>query len=182
MMEHRLKEFLRKTYWLIIVAAIIVAIDQYTKWLVIKNIPYGGFWSPWDWLTPFARIVHWSNTGVAFGMLQGMNPVFILLAFVVSGMIIYYYQKLEPVDKLLKLALMLELGGAVGNLVDRIKYGHVIDFVSVGNFPVWNVADGCITVGVVILLIGVWIQEKREKARQAAAKQKNSIDGTIVEQ
>jgi len=174
-----LKAFLKRSYWLILVAAIIVIIDQVSKWLVVKNIPYGGIWSPWEWLTPFARIVHWSNTGVAFGMLQGMNPVFIGLAIVVSGMIVYYYQKLEKQDGLLKLALMLELGGAIGNLVDRIRYGHVIDFVSVGNFPVWNVADACITVGVIILLIGVWMQEKREKTRLAEAAHIDPSDGNI---
>jgi len=177
-----LKEFLRKTYWLYIVAVIIVVLDQYTKWLVISNIPYGGFWSPWEWLTPYARIVHWSNTGVAFGMLQGMNPVFIILAFVVAGMIVFYYPKLLKEDLLLKLALMLELGEAIGNLVDRIRFGHVIDFISVGNFPVFNVADSCITIGVIILLIGVWVQEKRDKARRAASVQEQPVEGNTIEQ
>lgn len=177
-----MKEFLHKTYWLYIVAVIIVALDQYTKWLVISNIPYGGFWSPWDWLTPYARIVHWSNTGVAFGMLQGMNPVFIILAFVVAGMIVFYYPKLLKEDLLLKLALMLELGGAIGNLVDRIRFGHVIDFISVGNFPVFNVADSCITIGVIILLIGVWVQEKRDKARRASSVQEQPVEGNTIEQ
>jgi signal peptidase II len=177
-----LKEFLRKTYWLYIVAVIIVVLDQYTKWLVISNIPYGWFWSPWEWLTPYARIVHWSNTGVAFGMLQGMNPVFIILAFVVAGMIVFYYPKLLKEDLLLKLALMLELGGAIGNLVDRIRFGHVIDFISVGNFPVFNVADSCNTIGVIILLIGVWVQEKRDKARRAASVQERPVEGNTIEQ
>lgn len=177
-----MKEFLRKTYRLIIVAVVIVLLDQYTKWLVISNIPYGGYWSPWEWLTPIARIVHWSNTGVAFGMLQGMNPVFIVLAFIVAGMIIFYYTKLEKEDWLLKLALMLELGGAAGNLVDRIRFGHVVDFISVGNFPVFNVADSCITVGVFILLMGVWVQEKREKARKAEIEQDKLLDRDTVEQ
>lgn len=177
-----MKEFLRKTYRLIIVAVVIVLLDQYTKWLVISNIPYGGYWSPWEWLTPIARIVHWSNTGVAFGMLQGMNPVFIVLALIVAGMIIFYYTKLEKEDWLLKLALMLELGGAAGNLVDRIRFGHVVDFISVGNFPVFNVADSCITVGVFILLMGVWVQEKREKARKAEIEQDKLLDRDTVEQ
>jgi signal peptidase II len=177
-----LKGFLRKTYWLLIVAVVIVLLDQYTKWLVISNITYGGFWSPWEWLTPYARIVHWSNTGVAFGMLQGMNPVFTILAFVVAGMIVFYFPKLEKEDWLLKLALMLELGGALGNLVDRIMYGQVIDFISVGNFPVFNVADSCITVGVIILLVGVWMQEKRDKAQRAALAQEQQVDGQSVEQ
>lgn len=175
-----MKEFFGKTYWLFIVAAVIVALDQITKWLVVKYIPYGGMWSPWEWLSPYARIVHWSNTGVAFGMLQGMNPLFIGLAFIVSFGIIYYYPKVEKIDWLIKLALMLELGGAVGNLIDRFNHGHVIDFISVGNFPVWNVADACITVGVFILLIGVWQQEKREKARLAAAGQNQSENGAVT--
>lgn len=174
-----MKNFLKKTAWLFLVAAIIVVLDQLTKKIVIENIAYGGVWSPWEWLTPYARIVHWSNTGVAFGMLQGMNPVFIGLAFLVSLGIIYYYPKIEKEDWLIRLALMMELGGAAGNLVDRIKYGHVIDFISVGNFPVWNVADACITVGVVILLIGVWLQEKRQKTRQAKAAQAQADDEVV---
>lgn len=162
-----MKAFLKRSTWLFIVALLIVVLDQLTKWLVVTNIPYGGSWSPWEWLSPYARIVHWSNTGVAFGMLQGMNPVFIGLAILVSGAIIYYYQQIDKKDWLIRLALMMELGGAIGNLIDRIRYGHVIDFISIGRFPVFNVADSCITVGVVVLLIGVWVQEKREKARAA---------------
>ena len=162
-----MKAFLKRSTWLFIVALFIVVLDQLTKWLVVTNIPYGGSWSPWEWLSPYARIVHWSNTGVAFGMLQGMNPVFIGLAILVSGAIIYYYQQIDKKDWLIRLALIMELGGAIGNLIDRIRYGHVIDFISIGRFPVFNVADSCITVGVVVLLIGVWVQEKREKARAA---------------
>lgn len=162
-----MKAFLKRSTWLFIVALFIVVLDQLTKWLVVTNIPYGGSWSPWEWLSPYARIVHWSNTGVAFGMLQGMNPVFIGLAILVSGAIIYYYQQIDKKDWLIRLALIMELGGAIGNLIDRIRYGHVIDFISIGRFPVFNIADSCITVGVVVLLIGVWVQEKREKARAA---------------
>ncbi|HOV05790.1 MAG TPA: signal peptidase II [Anaerolineaceae bacterium] len=170
-----MRKFLRKYFWLIIGSLLIICLDQLTKWLVVKNIPYGGVWSPWEWLTPVARIVHWSNTGVAFGMLQGMNPVFIALALIVSGMIIYYYQQIDQQDWLIRLALTLELGGALGNMIDRIRYGHVVDMISVGNFPVFNIADSCITIGVVILLLGVWLQEKREKTRQIHAEASDSI-------
>jgi len=170
-----LRTFFRKSFWLMIISLLIIFLDQLTKWLVVKNIPYGSVWSPWEWLTPVARIVHWSNTGVAFGMLQGMNPVFIALALIVSGMIIYYYQQIDQQDWLIRLALMLELGGALGNLIDRIRYGHVVDFISVGNFPVFNIADSCITIGVVILLLGVWLQEKRDKARRVQSEASDSI-------
>ena len=169
-----MKHFLKKTVWLFVVAASIVTLDQVLKKIVITHLSYGGVWSPWEWLTPYARIVHWSNTGVAFGMLQGMNPVFIGLAVLVSIGIVYYYPKIEKKDWMIKLALMMELGGAVGNLVDRIKYGHVIDFISVGTFPVWNIADACITVGVIILLLGVWLQEKREKNGKAKTTQEQA--------
>ncbi|HOQ69089.1 MAG TPA: signal peptidase II [Anaerolineaceae bacterium] len=169
-----MKHFLKKTVWLFVVAASIVTLDQVLKKIVITHLPYGEVWSPWEWLTPYARIVHWSNTGVAFGMLQGMNPVFIGLAVLVSFGIVYYYPKIEKKDWMIKLALMMELGGAVGNLVDRIKYGHVIDFISVGTFPVWNIADACITVGVIILLLGVWLQEKREKNGKAKTTQEQA--------
>ena len=93
-----MKAFLKRSTWLFIVALLIVVLDQLTKWLVVTNIPYGGSWSPWEWLSPYARIVHWSNTGVAFGMLQGINPVFIGLAILVSGAIIYYYQQIDKKD------------------------------------------------------------------------------------
>ena len=61
----------------------------------------------------------------------------------------------------------MQLAGAVGNLIDRIIFGQVTDFISVGTFAVWNVADASITVGVAILLIGMWVQEKREKKAKA---------------
>lgn len=91
----------------------------------------------------------------------------------------FYYPKVDKVDWIIKLALMFELGGAVGNLIDRFNHGYVIDFVSVGNFPVFNVADSAITVGVIILLIGVWMQEKRERARLAASNLNQPDSGAI---
>ncbi len=148
------------------VAAVIVAIDQWTKYLVQTNIPFEGVWAPWDWLLPYARIVHWSNTGAAFGMLQGYALIFTVLAFIVSGLIIYYFPKISPSDWPLRLALCLQLGGALGNLVDRLMHGgQVTDFISVGNFAVFNVADSCITVGVIVLLVGFWIKDLQQKKK-----------------
>jgi signal peptidase II len=164
-MEFTLKDFFRKTAPLFLIAVLIIALDQFTKWLVTSNLAVGETWAPWPWLLPYARIVHWWNTGVAFGMLQGMNLVFIILAIVVSLGIIYYFNQIPLEDKWMRAALILELSGAVGNLIDRIRLGHVVDFISVGNFAVFNVADSCISVGVVVLLLGVWLQERREKQR-----------------
>lgn len=152
------------------VAGSSVALDQWTKWWVRQNIEFGGQWLPeWlAWLSPFARLVHWYNSGAAFGIFQNGNLVFTILAFIVIGAIIYYYPHAEAKDWTLKLAMGLQLGGAVGNLIDRLMMGKVTDFISVGNFPVFNIADASISVGVAVLLLGVWLKEREEKKLKAA--------------
>lgn len=175
-----MKKFFKNSIWLIVITLLIVALDQYTKWLVRSNLALGETWSPWEWLSPYARIVYWKNTGVAFGMLQGMNTVFIVLATIVSLGILYFFQSIPKKDWLIRLALILELGGALGNLIDRITVGHVIDFISVGTFPVFNVADSCITVGVIVLLLGVWIQDRREKkVGKPQSDEKDTVNETL---
>lgn len=162
-------------YWSIFtVAGVIVVLDQWTKWLVRSNIPAGQSWLPdsLQWLSPHARIVHWYNRGAAFGMFQEGSMVFTVLAFIVIAAILYYYPRVSHVDWPLRLAMSMQLGGALGNLIDRLTIGHVTDFISVGTFPVFNVADSSISVGCVVLLIGVWWQEraaKKEKAQAAEA-------------
>lgn len=166
-----------KKYWgILTIAAVIVALDQWTKWLVRTNIPAGESWLPDSllWLSPYARIVHWYNRGAAFGMFQQGNMVFTVLAFIVIGAILYYYPQISRADWPLRLALSMQLGGAIGNLIDRITIGHVTDFISVGRFPVFNVADSSITVGCIVLLLGVWWQErasKKEKVHPAPQDQ-----------
>ena len=70
---------------------------------------------------------------------------------------------MEQDDWLLRLALSLQLGGALGNLIDRLTVGHVTDFISVGNFPVFNLADASITIGAVLLFLDVWLRERADK-------------------
>jgi len=161
------------------VAGVSIGLDQWTKVLVRENIAYGSQWLPeWlSWLSPYARFVHWSNSGAAFGMFQDGNQVFKVLAFIVIGAIIYYYPQVEKEGFLLKLAMGLQLGGATGNLIDRLLNNEVTDFISVGTFPVFNIADASISVGVVVLLIGVWIQEQKEKAnKQLDNSEQLSVD------
>ncbi|HMX18307.1 MAG TPA: signal peptidase II [Anaerolineales bacterium] len=146
-----------------------IALDQWTKWLVRTNIEFGMQWLPDSlmWLSPYARIVHWYNKGAAFGMFQNGNIVFTILAFIVIGAIIYYYPRVEEGDWTLRLAMGLQLGGAAGNLIDRLRVGQVTDFISVGTFPVFNIADASISVGVAVLLLGVWLNERKEKLNAA---------------
>lgn len=156
----------RKAYfWLVVITVLLIALDQWTKWLVRSNLAMGDIWSPFEWLTPYARIVHWYNTGVAFGMFQGVGWLFAILSMIISVFIVIFYGKIPAEDWPLRLALILQLSGALGNLIDRLTVGHVTDFISVGNFAVFNVADSCITVGVVVMILGFWYTERKEKHR-----------------
>ena len=157
-------------------SSLIVALDQWTKWLVRENIPFGGTWLPegWEWLSPYARIVHWQNSGAAFGIFQNGNAVFSVLATIVIIAIIYYYPQVDPADWSLRVAMGMQMAGAAGNLIDRLMHQEVTDFISVGTFPVFNVADASITVGVGVLLLGVWLKEMAER-RSVTSKQLSVI-------
>ena len=159
-----MRKYVRAYLLLAFIAGLIIVLDQVTKSLVRNNIElWTGVWAPWDWIIPYARIIHVPNTGVAFGMFQGKGIIFTILASLVALVIIYYYPQVPESDWSLRLAMGLQLGGAVGNLIDRLTIGHVTDFISVGNFAVFNIADASITVGVAVLILGVWLQEKKEK-------------------
>ena len=158
-----LKKYFYSTRWLFLIAILIVSLDQISKVLIRQNLAFGEIWSPWEWLTPYARFIHINNTGAAFGMFKNGNPIFMVLAVIVSGAILYYYPRVPENEKVIRFSLSLQLAGAVGNLIDRIFFGHVTDFISVGNFAIFNIADSSITVGVTILLIAVWLQDRKEK-------------------
>lgn len=158
-----MKKYISDYLFLLGIAGFIIVVDQWTKNLVRTLIPFGDSWSPWLWLAPYARIVHWQNTGAAFGMLQGFNLVFSILAVVVSIAILYYFPRVPRNEWLIRLAMALQLGGAVGNLIDRLTQGTVTDFISVGKFAVFNVADACISVGTVLLILAVWLSERKQK-------------------
>jgi signal peptidase II len=89
--------------------------------------------------------------------------VFTVLAFVVAIAILYYFPRVPRNEWAIRLAMAMMLGGAVGNLIDRLIQGTVTDFVSLGTFAVFNVADACISVGTAILILAVWISERKQK-------------------
>ena len=178
-----MKKSLKNYLTLFGIAGILIALDQWTKYLVRTNIPVGGVWLPtgWENLEPYARIVHWHNTGAAFGMFQDGAIIFTILAFVVSAVIIWFYSQVEEGDWFLRIALSMQLAGALGNLIDRLLAdGKVTDWISVGNFAVFNIADASITVGTSIMLIGVWIMEKRD--REAAKRNQAEVESVPVDE
>ncbi|HUV28657.1 MAG TPA: signal peptidase II [Anaerolineales bacterium] len=158
----------------------IIILDQTTKFLVRSNLALSEWWSPWEWLEPYARIVNWKNTGAAFGILPSLGDFIAILAVVVAIAIVYYFPRVPREDWTLRLAMGLEFGGALGNLFDRLTIGWVTDFVSIWRFPVFNVADFCITMGVIVLLLGVWSQERKKElpsdALETVLSPENSSD------
>lgn len=129
----------------------VLILDQATKILVRTGMPLG-MEIP---VLPFFSITYVDNTGIAFGLFQQRNLIFIAVGLVVSAFLIYYAIKLLPTDRASALAMGAILGGAAGNLVDRIVYGHVTDFLDFyagpHHWPVFNVADSAICVGAIFV-------------------------------
>lgn len=160
--EFILKNYLKDYLWLFSIAGIIVVLDQLTKVWIRQNLMLGEVFHPEFWLSNYVRILYWKNTGAAFGMFQNLSGVFTVLSLIVSGVILYYFPQIPRQDWLVRLAMGMLLGGAVGNLIDRLTLGYVTDFISVGEFPVFNIADASISLGVVVLFFGMWVQERRK--------------------
>ena len=153
---------------LLFYAGILIVLDTWTKELVETNLSLGQGWLPekFSAFLPYFRIIHLQNKGTAFGMFQDQNQINLVIstiAVIASLFIIYIFPKIDKHERTLRIALILQLAGAVGNLISRIRYGYVLDFISVGNFPVFNIADSCITVGLVVLILGMFWQEYRDR-------------------
>jgi signal peptidase II len=173
-MEERLGK-LRDYMVLLGGAGLIVAVDQWTKYLVRSRLELGEMWAPADWMLPYLRVVHWNNTGAAFGMFPAAGSVFTVVAVLVAGAILYYFPRVPAGQNWIRAALVMQFGGAIGNLIDRLTIGTVTDFISAGSFPVFNVADSCISMGVALLVATMWVEERR--ARQQSASESTPPEG-----
>ena len=136
-----------KDLTLIQLAAITIAADQFTKYLVQQLLSPGHSYPEQG----FFRFTHTFNTGSAFGLFQNQNFPLILVAVVGITILVLIYRSQRWPTNMLRLSLGLQLGGGAGNLVDRIRLGHVTDFLDVGSWPVFNLADAAIVTGLVLL-------------------------------
>ncbi|MEE8346909.1 MAG: signal peptidase II [Dehalococcoidia bacterium] len=138
-------------------ALVVVALDQVSKGLVRTFMDRGETW-PDGWTV---RLHHVTNTGAAFGILKDQTG-FLILTTIVGVVAIYLYYRYPPFDHLLApIAIGMMLGGAVGNLVDRIRLGRVTDFIDFPFWPSFNVADSSVVVGIGILLLGYALYAER---------------------
>ena len=131
-------------------AGIIVALGQLTKALIRYFLLPGQSWPIWSGVFHFSYV---QNPGAAFGLLKHQTGLLVAVTAVVVVAILLYAGRLEPHMVLLRWAMILVLGGAVGNLVDRLRFGYVVDFLDFRVFPVFNVADTAIVTGVGLLFL-----------------------------
>ena len=150
------------------IAIIIVFLDQLTKWLVVKNMEIGERIAIWD---PWIGILSHRNRGAAWGMLEGKMWIFTIVTIAVIVGIIYFFQTEAKGKPLYQWSLMILLGGAIGNFIDRLFRGEVVDFADTFipiikyHFPIFNVADMALTVAVVMLFIAVFVEERALKKK-----------------
>jgi signal peptidase II len=180
--ENKTDEPRRKVFfgiWMAI-SVLIVLFDQLTKWAILQFLDYG---DPPERISPFLQLTHRRNTGAAFSFLADAGGwqrwFFIALAVTVSSVIAVWLWRLRSAGQtVLSAGLALVLGGALGNVIDRIRLGYVIDFIEVPNyfgfliggewFPAFNVADSAITVGAVLLIVDALFISGRQQALPAA--------------
>lgn len=144
-------------------AVLVILLDQLTKSLVRANM-HPGQSIPED---TFVRITYVTNTGGAFGILQGQSLFILITTFIGVAAILLYYV-FPPVHSwLLAGGLGLQLGGAMGNLIDRVRLGHVTDFVDFRVWPVFNLADSAIVIGVGLLAFFVFTAERSQPKQEA---------------
>ncbi|WP_188454467.1 signal peptidase II [Virgibacillus oceani] len=150
-------------YWYYIIAAIIIGIDQFTKWIVVKNME---LYEQIAIINDFFYLTSHRNTGAAWGILKGHMMFFYIITVIVIIGIIFYMQKYARESILLAISLSLILGGAIGNFIDRIFRQEVVDFLDFiifnYDFPIFNVADSSLCVGVFLVLIATFIDEKKK--------------------
>ncbi|MBO4326311.1 MAG: signal peptidase II [Clostridia bacterium] len=159
------------------VCGLIIAVDQITKAIVYGKIFYG---SSIVLIPGLLEISHVHNTGAAWGMFNQHTGLLSAVTLLACALLCFLY--MQSRKKLFRAALLMVIGGAIGNLIDRIARGYVIDFIRVWiikyEFPNFNVADSCITIGCVLMIIAVL---KSGKTKEDTLFRKESLLGRLVE-
>jgi signal peptidase II len=152
-----------------------VFLDQVTKVLVRSRLELGDIWLPSPSLDGLFQIIHWKNTGMFLGVLEGFGILFTLLAIAVACAGIYFFPRVPKEDWPLRLGISLQLGGVIGNLLDRLTVGYVTDFISIGRLPIMNLADLALYLGLAILALSVLLKPERKKPQAGATRQDSQL-------
>lgn len=152
----------------IIILASVLA-DQISKYFVLELLRDKGSVTVIPHVLDFTYV---ENRGAAFGILQNHRWVFMVVSVIAIALILFYIGKFKPQDKLTVISLALIASGGVGNMIDRVFRGFVVDFIEATfvQFYVFNIADACVTVGCVLLIVSMIVAEIRERKEKKLAK------------
>jgi signal peptidase II len=163
------------------IALVVISLDQLTKQLVLRFLGYA---EEKVVVTGFFKLVHWGNTGAAWSLFRGNNALLALVALVALVILVLSRRHFDSHSPLGQVSFGLIFGGIVGNLIDRLWAHHVIDFLyfylqqrgggEVG-FPAFNIADSAICVGVGLVFLMTWKNERRAKSKSKAAEATPSV-------
>ncbi|TFB23279.1 lipoprotein signal peptidase [Filobacillus milosensis] len=150
-----------------ILTLIIVFLDQLTKWTVTRSMD---LYESIEVIPGFLSITSHRNSGAAWGILEGQMWLFYIVTVIVIGVLIYYMNLYKDSYPGLMIGFAFILGGAIGNFIDRILFQEVIDFIDVYifnyDFPIFNIADSALTVGVVLFIVFMLIDEMKNKGKK----------------
>jgi len=147
----------------------VLLLDRFSKTWILDNLNLYESWSPIPALAPFFTFFHTTNTGMSFGMFRGGGEILKIVAAVAVVAILFYSIRKGHSSWIVNISLGMMLGGAAGNLYDRLTYGHVIDFLdfhipNVFHFATFNVADSSLVVGTIILATYMLFEDRKENA------------------
>lgn len=145
-----------------LISALLVGLDQWSKYLTVQNISLG---ETKEFIPGFLSLTHLRNTGAAWSLLEGKMIFFYVITVIVSVVIIYLLIKNYKKSVWYSVGLSFVLAGAIGNFIDRVRLGYVVDMLQTDfmNFPIFNVADSTLVVGVICIFIYLILDEKAAK-------------------
>ena len=150
-----------KDWMLFLATLLIVGTDQLTKYLIRENLNYGQSIPE----TGFFRLTYYTNSGTIFGLFPNIPVIFTIASVIAIVCLIYFYKTQKNIGIWIRIAISLLLGGAIGNLIDRVSMGKVTDFIDVGLWPVFNIADSAITCGIFLLMLVTVVFPESSKSK-----------------
>ncbi|RME46880.1 MAG: signal peptidase II [Chloroflexi bacterium] len=162
---------------LVLLAVLIFAADQASKYLVLTRLSLGESWNPVPGLDQYITVTHVINPGAAFGLFPDQGSLFAVIAVIVVVAILVYYRYLPAHNWFVRMSLGLQLGGALGNLADRLQHGYVVDFIDFKIWPVFNLADMAIVTGVGIL--AYFLMQEPDEGDLGSSEAGDDVEGAL---
>lgn len=160
-----------RKYYFFVISLFVIILDYITKKLIVNNLDLGEQISV---IGNFFLITSHRNRGAAFGILQDQRIFFIIITIAILAGIVWYFNSVRKSARaILLIGLTLVFGGAIGNFVDRVRFGEVVDFVQLNfgtyTFPIFNVADSAIVIGVILIILDTLIEIRKEQKGKVAS-------------